>query len=149
MNDDIEISPLSAGDRAEWSGLWRADLAFYGAERPEAVFETTFARYADPGRDDMLGWIARSGGRAVGLAHVIVHSHGWQDAPVTYLQDLYADEAVRGRGIGRRLIETVYADADLAGRPGVYWLTQTGNTAARRLYDRIGKATDFMKYNRS
>jgi hypothetical protein len=47
------------------------------------------------------------------------------------------------------LIETVYADADAAERPNVYWMTQTGNTTARRLYDRIGVATDFMKYSRS
>ena len=28
-------------------------------------------------------------------------------------------------------------------------LTQIGNSTARQLYDRIGVATDFMKYNRS
>jgi hypothetical protein len=36
-----------------------------------------------------------------------------------------------------------------AGRPNVYWTTQTGNATARRLYDRIAVATDFMKYSRS
>jgi GNAT superfamily N-acetyltransferase len=46
-----------------------------------------------------------AGGRGVGLVHVIVHAHGWQDAPVTYLQDLYADPEVRGKGVGRALIE--------------------------------------------
>jgi GNAT superfamily N-acetyltransferase len=54
-----------------------------------------------------------------------------------------------GSGVGRALIETVYADADAEGRPNVYWMTQTGNATARRLYDRIGVATDFMKYSRS
>jgi GNAT superfamily N-acetyltransferase len=59
----------------------------------------------------MLAWIAHAG-RAVGLVHVIVHAHGWQAAPVTYLQDLYAEPDMRGKGVGRALIETVYADAD-------------------------------------
>jgi GNAT superfamily N-acetyltransferase len=36
-------------------------------------------------------------------------------APITYLQDLYADPEVRGKGVGRALIEAVYADADAAG----------------------------------
>jgi GNAT superfamily N-acetyltransferase len=149
VTDGIEIRPLESGDRADWDRLWRAYLAFYGAERPTHVFDTTFARYTDPARTDMLAWIARHAGRAAGLVHVIVHSHGWQEAPVTYLQDLYADPDTRGRGLGRALIETVYADADRAGRPNVYWMTQTGNATARRLYDRIAVATDFMKYSRS
>jgi GNAT superfamily N-acetyltransferase len=142
------ISPLSPADREDWGALWRAYLAFYETERPREIFDMTFARLTDPGRGDMLGWIARAGGRAVGLVHVIVHAHGWQAAPVTYLQDLYAVPEARGQGIGRRLIETVYADADTADRPNVYWMTQTENATARRLYDRIGVATDFMKYTR-
>jgi hypothetical protein len=30
----------------------------------------------------------------------------------------------------------------------VYWMTQEFNTKARRLYDRIGKVTPFIKYSR-
>lgn len=149
LTDGIEIRPLEAGDRADWDRLWAAYLAFYGAERSRAQFDLTFGRYLDPGRGDMLAFVACSGGRCVGLAHVIVHSHGWQDAPVTYLQDLYVEEAARGTGAGRALIEAVFADADRSGRPNVYWMTQSGNVTARRLYDRIGVATDFMKYSRS
>ena len=149
MTDRPEIRALEAGDRAEWDRLWAAYLAFYKTTRPREVFDLTFARYLDPDRTDMRAWIAHVSGRAVGLAHVIVHAHGWQDAPITYLQDLYADPEVRGSGVGRALIETVYADADAEGRPNVYWTTQTGNATARRLYDRIAVATDFMKYSRS
>lgn len=148
MTAGVDIRPLAVADRADWSALWRDYLAFYGTERSQAVFDTTFARYTDPARQDMLAWIAVQKGSGVGLAHVIVHAHGWQEAPVTYLQDLYTDPSVRGRGVGHALIEAVYADADRAGRPGVYWLTQTGNATARRLYDRVAVATDFMKYSR-
>jgi GNAT superfamily N-acetyltransferase len=144
-----EITPLAQADREDWGALWRAYLAFYETERPEEVFDTTFARFTDPGRADMLGWIARTRGRAVGLVHVIVHSHGWQVAPVTYLQDLYVEASARGQGIGRRLIETVFADADSADRPNVYWMTNRANTTARQLYDRIATPTDFMKYVRA
>lgn len=149
MNEQIRIQPLAREQRADWTPLWRAYLAFYKTELPDDQFDLTFARYCDPERLDMLGWLAWNGAQAVGLVHVIVHSHGWHAAPVTYLQDLYAVPEVRGIGIGRRLIETVYADADAAGRPTVYWLTQAGNDVARRLYDRIAQPTDFMKYGRS
>jgi ribosomal protein S18 acetylase RimI-like enzyme len=148
MQDRIDIRPLQTGDQAAWAPLWTAYLAFYGVARPQAIHDLTFARYTDPGRDDMRGWLARLGEQAVGLVHAIVHPHGWQSEPVTYLQDLYTAPAVRGRGVGRALIETVYADADARGAPAVYWLTQAGNAAARRLYDRIATKTDFIKYAR-
>lgn len=149
MTTGIEIRPLRAEDRDLWGPLWRAYLAFYRTERPPEIHDTSFARFVDPARADMLAWIALSEGRGAGLVHVILHAHGWQVEPVTYLQDLYVDPAFRGRGLGARLIETVYADADAAGRPNVYWTTQTGNATARALYDRIAVATDFMKYSRS
>ena len=65
-----------------------------------------------------------------------------------YLQDLYADPDVRGSGVGRALIEAVYAAADAANAPSVYWLTQDFNHQARKLYDRIGVLTPFIRYNR-
>ena len=70
------------------------------------------------------------------------------DDPRCYLQDLYADPDVRGLGIGRALIEAVYAAADAAGAPSVYWLTQDFNHTARKLYDRIGTKSPFIKYTR-
>lgn len=149
MTDKIDIRPLGAGDKSAWAPLWEAYLAFYDTARPAAVFDLTFSRYVDPGLETMRAWLAWLGDRAVGLVHAILHPHGWQAEPVTYLQDLYADPSARGRGVGRALIETVYADADARGAPAVYWLTQEGNAQARRLYDRIAVQTDFIKYNRS
>ena len=55
---------------------------------------------------------------------------------------------MRGQGVGRALIQAVYDAADAAGAPSVYWLTQDFNAEARRLYDRIGVVTPFIKYAR-
>jgi ribosomal protein S18 acetylase RimI-like enzyme len=149
LTNAFDIRPLGRRDRSDWGELWRQYLAFYGAVREDALYDLTFGRYTDPDRTDMRAWMAWDGARALGLVHSISHSHGWQEAPVTYLQDLFTVEEARGRGVARALIETVYADADAAGRGSVYWLTQTNNTTARLLYDRIAKPTDFMKYSRA
>jgi GNAT superfamily N-acetyltransferase len=98
--------------------------------------------------NEFRGLIATLDGRPVGLVHYLFHRHGWKIENVCYLQDLYADPEVRGKGIGRALIEAVYAAADAEGCPSVYWLTQDFNETARRLYDRIGKLTPFVKYSR-
>ena len=67
----------------------------------------------------------------------------------SYLQDLFTRPETRGTGVGRALIEAVYAAADVNGTPNVYWLTQEFNTTARLLYDRIADVTPFIKYQRS
>ena len=65
-----------------------------------------------------------------------------------YLQDLYTTPARRGRGIGRALIEGVYAGAGRAGLKRVYWQTQESNTPGRRLYERIARHHGFIVYSR-
>ena len=134
------VRPIASSDEAAWRGLWRGYLDFYGTELPEEVYAASFARLIDPAVTDYHGLLAFVGETAAGLAHYIFHRHGWQIEDVTYLQDLYVAPEARGTGAGRALIEAVYAAADAAGRPNVYWLTEDGNTAARRLYDRVGTA---------
>ncbi|SHJ21125.1 GNAT family N-acetyltransferase [Wenxinia saemankumensis] len=147
-SDRVRIRPLERGDRSEWGALWRAYLAFYGTTRPEDHVTAYFDRLLAEDPHDFRCRLALSGGRPVGLVHFLFHAHGWRAEPVCYLQDLYADVGVRGRGVGRALIEAVYAEADRRGAPSVYWLTQAGNAPARALYDRVGRATDFVKYER-
>lgn len=64
------------------------------------------------------------------------------------MQDLFADTSVRGCGIGHKLVEAVYADADENNAAQTYWLTATSNKVAQKLYDRIATMTPFVKYRR-
>lgn len=145
----LEIKPVLSSDEADWRALWRAYLAFYETELPEEVYAHSFARISDPAFGDYNGLIAREEGVAVGLVNYIYHFHGWQTEPICYLQDLFVAPGTRGTGVGRALIEAVYAAAEAAGRPNVYWLTQRDNIRARRLYDGVGQVTPFIKYRRA
>lgn len=145
----LNVRPLARNDAPHWRALWSAYLTFYETTRPDDVYDTYFERLLGDDPQDFHGLIADVDGVPVGLAHYVFHRHGWQKENVCYLQDLYANPQVRGQGVGRALIEAVYDAADAAGAPNVYWLTQEGNTTARQLYDRIGKATDFIKYGRA
>lgn len=144
----ILIRPLAAADEAEWRRLWTGYLTFYETKLPEEVYKTSFARMLSGAENEFRGLIAEVDGRPRGLAHYLFHRHGWRIEKVCYLQDLYADPEVRGQGLGRALIEAVYAAADAEGCPAVYWLTQEFNANARQLYDRIGAVSPFIKYNR-
>lgn len=146
--NEIAVRALEAADRDAWAELWRAYLAFYETERPQEVYDSTWSRLMTPGEDPHGFCAVDETGRPVGLVHYIFHRSCWTIAPVCYLQDLYAAPQVRGRGVGRNLIEAVYRAADEADAAGVYWMTQHFNTTARTLYDRIGTLTPFIKYTR-
>ncbi|HSF95151.1 MAG TPA: GNAT family N-acetyltransferase [Thermohalobaculum sp.] len=142
------VRPLRREDEADWRRLWTGYLEFYGTSVPDDVYTTTFARLLGEDPQDFHGLVAERDGRVIGLTHYLFHRHCWRIENVIYLQDLYVDPDVRGSGAGRALIQAVYAAADAAGCPTVYWLTQDFNTTARQLYDRIATVTPFIKYQR-
>ncbi|MEM8693712.1 MAG: GNAT family N-acetyltransferase [Pseudomonadota bacterium] len=144
----LHVRPLLPSDRAQWDVLWRDYLAFYETERPQEIFDTYFERLLGDDPQDFNAMVAAADGRLLGLTHFLFHRHGWRRENVCYLQDLYAVPDARGQGVGRALMEAVYAAADAAGAPAVYWLTQDHNSEARKLYDRIGKLSAFIKYDR-
>ncbi|WGW02604.1 GNAT family N-acetyltransferase [Tropicibacter oceani] len=149
QNNDVIVRALRDEDEPVWRELWKAYLDFYNSTVSDEVYKSSFARLLGDDPRDFSGMVAEVDGRVVGLVHYLFHRHGWKIEEVCYLQDLYADPSVRGKGVGRALIEAVYKAADDHGAPNVYWLTQDFNDTARRLYDRIGVVTPFLKYQRS
>ena len=145
---DLNVRVLRADDYASWCALWRAYLTFYETSVPENVYQTTFERLLGDDPQDFTGLVAETHTGLIGLTHYVFHRHCWKIENVCYLQDLYAMPEARGMGVGRALIEAVYANADAAGAPSVYWTTQHFNDTARQLYDRIGVLTPFIKYQR-
>jgi len=140
--------PLQMSDQDDWKRLWTGYLAYYETSVSEDVYATTFQRLMGDDPNDFNGIVAEHNGKIIGLTHYLFHRHAWKVENVCYLQDLYVDPERRGTHAGRALIEAVYKAADEAGAPSVYWLTQDFNETARKLYDRVGKLTPFIRYNR-
>ena len=142
------IRSLAPADRPQWDQLWQGYLAFYQASVPDAVSDLTWHRLMDP-EAPLLGFgAAKADGGLLGIVHYLFHPVTWAAGPRCYLEDLFTAPEARGRGVGRALIEAVYAAADARGADQVYWLTQDSNATARALYDRVAKATPFIKHRR-
>jgi len=141
----IHIRPLSPEDRQAWEPLWQGYLTFYKSTLPAEVTDTTWRRLNDPA-EPMHGLAAILDGRMVGIVHSIYHRSTWTTGNYCYLQDLFTAEEARGRGVGRALIEAVYAQAQAAGASRVYWLTHETNTAAQALYDKVASRSGFIQY---
>jgi GNAT superfamily N-acetyltransferase len=92
--------------------------------------------------------VAESAGILLGLTHFLYHRSTIQVNPTCYLQDPYTAESARGHGVGRALIEAVYAQARSAGSPRVYWQTHESNTVAMQLYDKVAERSGFLVYRK-
>lgn len=146
----ISIRPLQATDRAAWQPLWDGYNAFYGrageTALPAAITETTWARFHDAAEPVHALVAVDEHGDLLGLAHYLYHRSTTRIEPTCYLQDLFTTPEARGRGVGRALIEAVYAAARQAGVKRVYWQTHTTNAAGRALYDRLARHLGFIVY---
>ena len=143
----ITVRTLRDTDKPDWSRLWAGYQAFYRTEIPEAASERAWRRFADP-REPMAAYGAFVEDRLVGIVHTIYHRSCWTEGDYCYLQDLFTDESMRGRGVGRALIEHVYQEAAARGASRVYWLTHETNKEAMLLYDRIAERSGFLQYRK-
>lgn len=142
------IRALAPADRLNWDQLWQGYLTFYEASVPGEVTDLTWSRLMDP-EAPILGFCAATpDGKLLGIVHYLFHPVTWAAGPRCYLEDLFTSPEARGQGVGRALIEAVYAAADARGADQVYWLTQDFNATARKLYDQVAKVTPFIKYRR-
>lgn len=145
----VRVRRLEAGDQEAWRRLFKGYVDFYKADVPEAVVALTWQRLLSDDEDSMLGLVAvDASGRMVGLATLLFHRSTWSPTCYCYLEDLFVDATVRGGGIGRRLIEAVYAEADARGATRTYWATDETNYRARGLYDQVATKTHFLQYRR-
>jgi GNAT superfamily N-acetyltransferase len=150
IDDRLTIRAIAPADRAAWEPLWAGYNAFYdrsGATAlPAEVTQTLWQRFFDP-TEPVCALVAEQSGRMVGIVHYLFHRSTSRIEPVCYLQDLFTSPEARGRGVGRTLIEGVYAQVRDAGAKRVYWQTRETNAAGRQLYDKVARHLGFIVYS--
>ena len=142
------IRPATESDRRQWDPLWQGYLQFYESSLTAAVTDLLWQRIMDPAHEIQCRVAETGDGNLLGLVHFFPHAHSWYAAPVCYLNDLFVLPGIRGGGIGKLLIDAVVAEAKLQGWSEVYWHTQSHNSVARGLYDKMTGGTDgFVNYS--
>jgi len=151
MADDLRIRPVVRADRDRWLLLWEGYNAFYGrtgdTALDPAITAMTWERFFDA-YEPVHALVAERDGRLLGLTHYLFHRSTTAIEPSCYLQDLFTTAQARGQGVGRALIEAVYAAAGAAGASRVYWQTHETNTTAMKLYDQVAEKSGFLVYRK-
>lgn len=144
----ISVRPLGPEDHAAWLPLWQAYQAFYEVALGPEVDAGTWARLSDPASGMFALGAFGADGALLGIVHGVFHRSTWALNDDCYLQDLFTLPEARGRGVGRALIEAVYAKAREAGSKRVHWLTHERNLAGQALYDQVADKPGFIEYEK-
>ena len=145
---NLSIRSVAPTDFAQWQPLWQGYNRFYGRPAlPNEITQMTWSRFFDA-HEPVYAVVAEKEGQLVGLVHYLFHRSTIYIEPICYLQDLFTNEAMRGQGVGRALIEAVYEQARTAGCPRVYWQTHESNLTAMKLYDKVADRSGFVVYRK-
>jgi GNAT superfamily N-acetyltransferase len=144
----LSIRPLTAEDRAVWEPLWLGYLTFYKTTLAADITETTWQRFMDPA-EPMFVRGAFEDETLLGIVQCVLHRTSWSTKPICYLQDLFTVPEARGKGVGRKLIEHIYAEAEKSGWFRVYWQTHESNAEAQVLYNKLAERSGFIVYRKT
>lgn len=142
---EISIRPLLAEDFDKWKVLWRGYIDFYQASIPDEQFKLTWERLMDPEYNEH-GIAVLLNGKVEGITHYSFQNSTWASTNYCYLEDLFVNPVVRGKGLGRALIDAVLEVAKSAGSARLYWNTDRTNETARKLYDSYGQESGKVQY---
>ncbi len=142
---NVTIEPAVDGDVANWLPLWQNYQRFYRVDIPETVTRLTWARFHNP-IEPVFCAVARQDGKIVGLVHYLFHRSTWAETDYCYLEDLFVSEDVRGKHIGKQLIEYVQQQARKRHAAHLYWHTHETNLRGQRLYDWVAKKSGMIEY---
>lgn len=133
-HEDLILRPIAPSDDPAVAAIIRAVMPEFGAcgrgfaiEDPEV--DRMSATYAQP---RSAYWVIESAGVILGGGGIAPLKDG--DGETCELQKMYFLPAARGRGLGRRLLETCLERARALGFRRCYLETLTGMDAAQRLY---------------
>ncbi len=146
MSFTIRALQNTPDEYQQWLTLWRGYLAFYESTVAEDVTANNWACFHDSDSPlDALGAFDVDG-KMIGLVQTVIHLSTWSVAPRCYLNDLFTIPEARGQGVGRALIEAVYAFAKGQGCTKVHWLTHESNLTGQSLYNQVAVNEGFIQY---
>ncbi|MFM1985844.1 MAG: hypothetical protein RIS18_61 [Actinomycetota bacterium] len=139
------IRSVEEKDKPKWLELWAGYLEFYKSTISPEQTELTWKRLIN-NELKMFGFVAEIEGEVVGFTHCLFRPSTWTETDYCYLEDLFVDKNIRGKGVGRALMEKVIELAKDKKSKRVYWTTQEFNKTARVLYDSIAPVSEFVQY---
>lgn len=141
----IKISFVKQEDYPQWLNHWKDYQTFYKVKLSDDITSVTWSRFFDE-HEKIYCAVARDGDRILGFVHFLYHHSTWAINNYCYLEDLFVLQNIRGRQIGKKLIEFVNQHAENTNAARLYWHTQQSNVTAQRLYNWVAENPGVIEY---
>jgi ribosomal protein S18 acetylase RimI-like enzyme len=146
------VRPVEATEFDAWSGLFRGYCDFYEWLTSDEHQRQIWSWIHDERRIEALVAIpvdeaGRELGPPVGLAHLPERVRPLRGVISGYLDDLFVDPHVRGKGAVDALFAELNRLAIERGWDVIRWTTADNNYRARGTYDKIATRTTWITYD--
>ena len=146
MSNDVVVRPIEQGDHEAWQRLFHAYREFYEYDEEQDVVDLVWGWINDESHETNA-LVALVDDQVVGFAHHREFARPSSGKRGLYLDDLFTEPSVRGKGIGRALITRLGEMARERGFNKVRWITAEDNHTAQRLYDGLAEKTSWLTYD--
>ena len=136
----MELRVAEASDQAALAGLILDFRDYLGATRPTSEEIAAFLPTLLEDRSTEFCLASSGEGEPQGYSHCRFFPSLWTTGTEAHLEDLYVLEAMRGRGVGRRLLDFALERAERRGARAIGLHTNEHNEGAQALYRRTGFA---------
>lgn len=133
-----EIRPVRESDLGAVVGLVHELASYERAPLECQLTQRQLRKALFAERPALFGHVAEVAGNVVGCALWFLNFSTWEGSHGIYLEDLYVQEAYRGRGIGRRLLAALAAEAHQRGFSRLEWSVLDWNMSAIGFYESLG-----------
>lgn len=141
------VRPVQASDRPRWEELFAGYAAFYRVEQTRQQSQIVWGWLMDPAHL-VEGLIAcDQHGQPVGLAHFRAFARPSSATTGGYLDDLFVDPDLRGRGVADSLLTALAGIAASRNWSVIRWITAEDNYRARGKYDQHATRTGWITYD--
>ena len=129
-----------------WAALYAGYGAFYKVTQTPAMRQQVWDWIHDPAHPLTALVATDEAGTLTGIAHYRPYPRPLSATTAGFLDDLFVNPDLRGRGIARALIAAITDEGRARGWSSIRWLTAADNATARALYDQVASATPWVTY---
>jgi GNAT superfamily N-acetyltransferase len=142
------VRPAEAQDRPAFLEMWQ-DFVSLAPDEPgnHSMGEKNWERIMDAATGLQCIVACDGDGTALGFTLFLAFPFTWSRGDACYLQDIFVRAEARGKGVAQAMIEHLRQLGLEAGWFKIFWMTQPDNFAAQRLYDKVARRMDYLRYD--